>query len=179
MFRLLLKGWRVLHVCLLYTLWIWECRSLVMTCSCPRLMSLMSPRLRFLFIKPSLMWGRCGSCEWKYHTVSYRQKNRVRLVKVALCTFLPWTANSNLFVNASGLEEGGWHYCHLGLTRIIKLLLPDWHPLLRTCLSGSLLAVLNSLFFVFGFFKHTKRILKILWNCNLKVEEVQNATTRV
>lgn len=74
MFQLLLKVSSVSRVCLVYTLWIWECRSLVITCSCPRLMSLMSPRLRFLFIKPSLMWGRCGSCVCKTHTASYRQK---------------------------------------------------------------------------------------------------------
>lgn len=50
-----------------YLLWICECKSLVITWSCPRLMSLMSPCLRFLFIKPSLMWGRWGSCI-KTHT---------------------------------------------------------------------------------------------------------------
>lgn len=54
------------------SLWIWACMSLVMTCSCPRLMSLMSPCLRFLFIKPSLMWGRWGSCVCEQTQMRYQ-----------------------------------------------------------------------------------------------------------
>lgn len=59
-----------MNQCLFYSLWICECKSLVMTCSWPRLMSLMSPCLRFLFIKPSLIWGRCGS--WVYRQTQTR-----------------------------------------------------------------------------------------------------------
>lgn len=47
--------------CLLSLPCIWECRSLLMTCNWPRLMSLRSIGLRFLFIRLSLMCGRCGN----------------------------------------------------------------------------------------------------------------------
>lgn len=67
--------WCLLHMCV-YWLWIWECKSFVMTCSCPRLISLMSPPLRFLFIKPSLMWGRWGSCIWKDKRTGNQQKEK-------------------------------------------------------------------------------------------------------
>lgn len=149
---------------LMYTLWIWECRSFVMTCSCPRLMSLMSPRLRFLFIKPSLMWGMCGSCVCKTQTGSHRS------VQVAQCPLLSWTQNPNVFVRVSVMKLGRWHKCRLGLTRIIKLMLPASHRLLGTCLPGSLLVVLSSFFFRFCVLQTNNKNNKGIRNCNVKVE---------
>lgn len=98
---LLLKVSCVLCVGLRHPLWIWEWRSFVMTCSCPRLMSLMSPRLRFLFIKPSLMWGRCGSCVRKKQTGSWRLWRNCEKLKKHLSSFLAKAANLNLFVKVS------------------------------------------------------------------------------
>lgn len=111
----------------MYTLWIWEWRSFVMTCSWPRLMSLMSPRLRFLFIKPSLMWGMCGSCVYQTET------GRKRSGLVSASSFPPYTANLPVCGRVSGWKLEGRHDGHRRRSRIIKFLLLAWHQLLWTC----------------------------------------------